>query len=189
MERNEIGRTYYALISLYFYSWGVNNAADLILTRWRRTKHGDTIMERDGKKVLEYVAIKRRDGTWAIPGGFRELGDKDITATQIREFTEETLNSKSIFFLQDEKKVLEKPYARFPRIYSHDPRNTDNAWVETTAVLYHDTSGLLTKNIKFVAGDDANHVEWACLHRGIKLFASHNLLLEMVANELDAYYG
>lgn len=33
-------------------------------------------------------------------------------------------------------------YAKF-RGYVDDPRNTDNAWMETTCVNFHDTTGLL----------------------------------------------
>lgn len=36
-----------------------NCAADTVVTRWRRQK--GVVMERDGKKVLEFVAIERRD--------------------------------------------------------------------------------------------------------------------------------
>ena len=41
--------------------WGVNWAADAVVTRWRRDDK-DIVMERDGKKVLEFVAIRRKDG-------------------------------------------------------------------------------------------------------------------------------
>ena len=42
--------------------WGPNHAADPIVTRW-----SDDVIS--GKRVLEFVAIKRRDtGEWAIPG-------------------------------------------------------------------------------------------------------------------------
>ena len=34
------------------------------------------------------------------------------------------------------------------RGYSDDPRNTDNAWLETLATNYHDEEGTYTKNLK-----------------------------------------
>lgn len=41
----------------------------VILLRWKRDQHGN-IVTKNGKKVLEFVAIKRKDcGAWAIPGG------------------------------------------------------------------------------------------------------------------------
>ena len=40
----------------------------LVCTRWKRTEEG-TVLIRDGKAVLEFVAIRRKDtDTWAVPG-------------------------------------------------------------------------------------------------------------------------
>ena len=48
--------------------WGPNHAADPIVTRWKRDSTGNKVLS-DGKPLLEFVAIKRRDtGEWAIPG-------------------------------------------------------------------------------------------------------------------------
>lgn len=47
--------------------WGPNHAADPIVTRWKRNERG--IVTENDKKVLEFVAIQRRDNhQWAIPG-------------------------------------------------------------------------------------------------------------------------
>ncbi|KAJ7389832.1 Transient receptor putative cation channel sub M member 2 [Desmophyllum pertusum] len=47
--------------------FGPNHAADPIVTRWKRTSAG--VMLDGGKKVLEFVAIQRKDNSqWAIPG-------------------------------------------------------------------------------------------------------------------------
>ena len=40
-----------------------------------------------------------------------------------------------------------------------DPRNTDNAWMETCATLFHDDTGDLTKDLNLSAGDDAQDVQ------------------------------
>lgn len=48
--------------------WGVNHAVDPIVTRWKRN-HDGAVIERDGKPVLEFVAIYRpHDKIWALPG-------------------------------------------------------------------------------------------------------------------------
>ena len=74
--------------------WGVNWAADTVVTRWRRDRNG-VVMERDGKKVLEFVAVKRRDGGgWAVPGGFRDDKEEE-KFTFGREFIEETMNKSN----------------------------------------------------------------------------------------------
>lgn len=45
------------------------------------------------RKILQFIAIKRRDtGEWALPGGMVDPGEK-VAATAIREFQEEALNS------------------------------------------------------------------------------------------------
>ena len=45
------------------------------------------------------------------------------------------------------------------RGYVDDPRNTDNAWLETTAVLFH-CSAELGERMHLAAGDDAAKAEW-----------------------------
>ena len=45
------------------------------------------------------------------------------------------------------------------RGYVDDGRNTDNAWIETTAMHYH-CSRDLAQRLKLKVGDDASSVEW-----------------------------
>jgi ADP-ribose pyrophosphatase len=67
VPRNPFGRTGMCGRGL-LGRWGPNHAADPIVTRWKRDKNGN-IVTKNGKKVMEFVAIKRRDcGAWAIPG-------------------------------------------------------------------------------------------------------------------------
>ena len=48
--------------------WGPNHAVDPIVSRWQRDGKGEKVTM-EGKPVLEFVAIKRKDtGDWAIPG-------------------------------------------------------------------------------------------------------------------------
>lgn len=72
--------------------------------------------------------------------------------------------------------------------YVDDPRNTDNAWIETTAYNFHDDSGAVLANIKFEAGDDAGSVKWLDVDENITLYASHKEILEKVANRLNAHW-
>jgi hypothetical protein len=41
------------------------------------------------------------------------------------------------------------------RGYVDDPRNTDNAWMETVAYLFHDNDGQAFRDVVLNAGDDA----------------------------------
>ena len=51
--------------------FGPNHAADPIVTRWKRDAHGNVVTcDKNGRKILQFVAIQRRDNNeWAIPGG------------------------------------------------------------------------------------------------------------------------
>lgn len=56
-----------------------------------------------------------------------------------REFTEEALGGKQ----NPELNVLWRRGVELYRGYVDDPRNTDNAWVETVVVNFHDSEGVL----------------------------------------------
>jgi ADP-ribose pyrophosphatase len=52
--------------------WGVNHAADPVVTRWKRDDSGKVVLNPEtNKPVLQFVSIKRLDtNEWAIPGVF-----------------------------------------------------------------------------------------------------------------------
>lgn len=162
--------------------WGVNHAADTIVTRYRRDESTNVIMERDGKKVLEFLCYKRPDNSWGLPGGFAHAG-----ATSIRDTQEKTFKEKVLGVEGANKEKLAKLFKKnidIPTIYSHDVRNTDNAWVETTPIHFHDDTGSLTAGLRL-----RSNAAWLMLHRGLNLFASHEVLLQLVASKHDAYFG
>ena len=64
--------------------------------------------------------------------------------------------------------------------YVDDPRNTDNAWMETVAVNFHDDSGEVLKKIFLCAGDDAGDVGWKELSSSLPLYASHAMFTKEV---------
>lgn len=75
-----------------------------------------------------------------LSGGMVDAGEK-VSATLKREFTEEALDG-----VNDEQ--LDSLWTKGTEIYKgyvDDPRNTDNSWMETVAVNFHDDSGLLDK--------------------------------------------
>nr|KAF6501689.1 nudix hydrolase 9 [Molossus molossus] len=142
--RNPAGRT--GLVGRGLLGrWGPNHAADPIITRWKRDRSGNKITHpTSGKNILQFVAIKRKDcGEWAIPGGMVDPGEK-ISATLKREFGEEALNSLQKSSAEKRKleeqlhKLFSQEHLVIYKGYVDDPRNTDNAWMETEAVNYHD---------------------------------------------------
>ncbi|KYO38065.1 ADP-ribose pyrophosphatase, mitochondrial isoform B [Alligator mississippiensis] len=151
-----------SLSGLYKIENGRPRCSDLYFKWWKRDKSGSRIAHPvSGKNILQFVAIKRKDcGEWAIPGGMVDPGEK-ISATLKREFSEEALNSlqKSAAEIKELEQQLDKLFNQQHLVvykgYVDDPRNTDNAWLETEAVNYHDESGETMDNMPLEAGDDA----------------------------------
>ncbi|XP_060003528.1 ADP-ribose pyrophosphatase, mitochondrial isoform X2 [Lagenorhynchus albirostris] len=73
--------------------------------------------------------------------------------------------------------------------YVDDPRNTDNAWMETEAVNYHDETGEIMDNLTLEAGDDAGKVKWVDISDKLKLYASHFQFIKLVAEKRDAHWS
>lgn len=91
---------------------------------------------------------------------------ENIYHTVKREFQEEATN------MEHQQEAIEKLFSNGEKIFEYycdDPRNTDNAWLETVAMYvrmkirgewgfdfffrqFHDETGSLTRNIKLNAG-------------------------------------
>jgi len=69
-----------------------------------------------------------------------------------------------------------------------DPRNTDNSWMETCVVNFHDETGQSLSRVPLNAGDDACAVRWLPIDRTLSLYASHGDFVEKVCRYLGAYY-
>ncbi|XP_061494102.1 ADP-ribose pyrophosphatase, mitochondrial isoform X2 [Rhineura floridana] len=192
--RNPVGRTGIVGQGL-LGRWGPNHAADPLITRWKRDSRGNKIVHAaSGKNILQFIAIKRKDcGEWAIPGGMVDPGEK-LSAALKREFSEEALNS--LQKTEAEKEELEKQLNRLfsqdhfvvYKGYVDDPRNTDNAWMETEAVNYHDETGEAMDNLHLEAGDDAGKVKWIDISEKLKLYASHADFVRLVAEQRGAHW-
>ncbi|XP_074622988.1 transient receptor potential cation channel subfamily M member-like 2 isoform X1 [Acropora palmata] len=171
--------------------FGPNHAADPIVTRWKRTSAG--VMLDGGKKVLEFVAIQRRDNSqWAIPGGMVEPGQV-VTQALKAEFGEEAMAKLDVTEEERDKisSLIDKLFNNGNEVYKgyvDDPRNTDNAWMETVAVNFHDDTGEIFSEFKLQAGDDAAAVRWQRVSGNIPLFASHVSILEKVAKMRSAAF-
>uniref|UniRef100_H0X0Z7 ADP-ribose pyrophosphatase, mitochondrial n=1 Tax=Otolemur garnettii TaxID=30611 RepID=H0X0Z7_OTOGA len=176
--------------------WGRNYSLDMYIHRWKRDSSGNKITHPvSGKHILQFVAIKRKDcGEWAIPGGMVDPGEK-ISATLKREFGEEALNSlqKSSAEKREIEEQLHKLFSQEHLViykgYVDDPRNTDNAWMETEAVNYHDETGEVMDNLTLEAGDDAGKVKWVDISEKLKLYASHSQFIKLVTEKRDAHWS
>lgn len=63
-----------------------------------------------------------------------------------------------------------------------DPRNTDNAWMET--VCFHDGTGPAA--FEFDAGSDATAVQWTDVSSGMELYASHRDFVRLASLRVGA---
>ncbi|XP_066140484.1 ADP-ribose pyrophosphatase, mitochondrial isoform X1 [Euwallacea fornicatus] len=174
--------------------WGPNHAADPIVTRWKiDDKQKKCINKLTGKQILQFCAIKRRDcGQWALPGGMVDPGEK-VSETLKREFLEEALNSLKTS--EEQQKIEEDMIKTFftegleiYKGYVDDPRNTDNAWMETVAVNFHDEKRSYVGKLNLRAGDDAVKVKWLDIDKSLDLYASHSELLKAVVERLGGHW-
>ena len=149
--------------------WGPNHAADPIVTRYDPSR----------MYQLQMVAIRRRDtGDWAIPGGMVDMGES-VSVTMRREFTEEAGAiedaEKKALFLQLTEELFANGEVVY-RGYVDDPRNTDNAWMESAVFHFH-CSPELGQLLPLHAGDDAAAVMWLDIESSnatfANLYASH----------------
>lgn len=132
------------------------------------------------------VAIQRSDNKlWAIPGGMVDPGE-NVSVTLKREFTEEALN------FTDKGNMVEKFFKEGGvHIYSgyvDDFRNTDNAWMETTALNFHDEDGTQVGQLQLEAGDDATNARWTDVNANLKLHANHADIVKDVVLKRNAHW-
>lgn len=116
-----------------------------------------------------------------------------VSETLKREFCEESLNMMEMKPEKQEelKQRLKSFFEQGQTIYKgyvDDPRNTDNAWIETVAVNFHDETGQLTSQISLNAGDDAQSVRWIDIDGQIKLYANHLKFIEIAVKNRDAHW-
>ncbi|XP_030662129.1 transient receptor potential cation channel subfamily M member 2 isoform X2 [Nomascus leucogenys] len=162
--------------------FGPNHTLYPIVTRWRRNKDG-AICRKSVKKLLEVLVVKLPlSEHWALPGGSREPG--------------ETLPQKLKWVLRQEHwpafESLLKCGMEVYKGYMDDPRNTDNAWIETVAVSVHfqdqNDVELNRLNSNLHACDSGASIRWQVVDRRVPLYANHKTLLQKVAAEFGAHY-
>ena len=153
--------------------WGANHAADPIVTRFHPTAGH-----------LQVVSIQRKDtGLWALPGGMVDPGE-NVTVTVRREFSEEAGELTDPAERARFEALTSELFASGVQVYRgycDDPRNTDHAWMETTAFHFHCTEEVGAM-LPLEAGDDAGKVMWLDVsvanERYCNLFASHRAQID-----------
>lgn len=113
---------------------------------------------------------------------------EQITETLLREFREEALNSLEKKQSESELNLLTNFFKNGTEIYRgyvDDPRNTDNAWMETVAVNFHDETGEILGRIHLNAGDDAKNARWMDITEDLQLYASHKDIIKAVTQRIN----
>lgn len=122
------------------------------------------------QRQQKIVLIQRKTGEWALPGGFVDPGDIDASSAARREVSEE-----ASLDMTDEGQLI------FNGVVD-DPRNTERAWIETSAYLFNGDS-----SAPVAAADDAQNAQWHDISNLPQLYASHqhilNLALDRIANQ------
>jgi len=155
---------------------GAEPAADPIVTRFHPTS---------GK--LQLVVIQRKDtGAWALPGGMVDEGEA-VSDTVRREFSEEagalSDPGEARHFVELTETLFNSGGTTVYRGYVDDPRNTDNAWMETVAMHFH-CSDELGRMLPLEAGDDAAKVKWVDVESTLDLYANHKAWVQLVASTM-----
>eukprot|EP00033_Pygsuia_biforma_P001113 GCRY01001269.1.p1 GENE.GCRY01001269.1~~GCRY01001269.1.p1 ORF type:complete len:297 (-),score=57.16 GCRY01001269.1:239-1129(-) len=176
--------------------WGPNFAADPIVSTFKRDASG-AIVTNAGKPILQVVLIQRKDtGEFALPGGMVDFGEK-LSLTAKREFSEEALN-----FLESSEKEKKEANELIDTLFASenaqliyqgivdDPRNTNNAWMETSVFVFHDKTGETFRFLerKLNAGDDAQAVKVVDITAAIQLYASHKHFIQLACEKLGAAF-
>ncbi|XP_059152108.1 transient receptor potential cation channel subfamily M member-like 2 isoform X2 [Physella acuta] len=168
--------------------WGPNHAGDPVVTRWKLLENG-TCAKTNGKPVLEFVAVQRLDNNlWALPGGICEpdVSPWSVLKTDFKESSENSpVNKEEI-----EKGLadLSQSGVEVYRGYADDPRNTDNAWIETRVVNYHDKDGKVLQHVILKAREAVHAVTWQTVSSSLTLHGAHAYFLKLVADRHGAAF-
>ena len=158
--------------------WGPNQAGDALVTRRSQAHPGK----------FEFVAIKRGDnGIWAMPGGRLEPGE-NVDECVRREFEEEACAFDEEQ-MPEIRRALDEIFRSGIVAYHgvvHDPRCTDNAWMETRCYRVHIADDNVSQLLRVRGGDDASEAKWMLADDSCNefhnLFANHrDIVLTAIA--------
>lgn len=118
-------------------------------------------VERAGKPLLQVLALRRIDGAWALPGAFSASADVTLTNIMKKAFgmDHRLLPAALRKDIKNMQVLLQEHAELLYHGYMDDPRNTDNAWVETQASFFHDETGVLSK-LEIMDCPDQGFVWW-----------------------------
>ncbi|XP_036767931.2 transient receptor potential cation channel subfamily M member 2 isoform X2 [Manis pentadactyla] len=181
MDGNPMGRTGLRGRG-HLCCFGPNHTLQPVVTRWRRNQDG-AICRKKVKKMLEVLVVKHAlSEHWALPGGSQEPGEtlpwtlKQVLGRECWPCFRNLLAQGTEVY----------------KGYVDDPRNTDNAWIETVAISIHfpNQSDVELKrlNCHLHACDPETAIRWQAVDKHVPLHASHKAILQKVAALYGAFY-
>ncbi|EDO42032.1 predicted protein, partial [Nematostella vectensis] len=196
LPRNPRGRTGFSGRGAFAH-WGPNHTATFVITRLKLNPSDGHIVEENDQVVWEFLAVKEADETsWRLPEGEMKVTDYipeqiiedllSLAKESILELSNGSLN------LHDTLQHLCETCGQRVKLYSgyvDDPRNTDNAWLETNVVHFHDEFreglGRLHQRLPH---DDSKSLTWMKLTHQANISAYHLNLLQKVSQQNDVFF-
>jgi ADP-ribose pyrophosphatase YjhB (NUDIX family) len=166
-------------------NWGANQASDPLITRLNLAQRSES-----NPLGVEFLMIKRLDnGQWALPGGMLERANGALPKGPMKQALTELFEESGL----DLEGTFDRDSQLIYAGYVDDPRNTDNAWMESSVFHLHLTEALRMtigerKLNALAAGDDAGAAKWAPVGGldYLKLFASHRKFVDLAVARLAA---
>ncbi|XP_048577809.1 transient receptor potential cation channel subfamily M member 7 isoform X2 [Nematostella vectensis] len=196
LPRNPRGRTGFSGRGAFAH-WGPNHTATFVITRLKLNPSDGHIVEENDQVVWEFLAVKEADETsWRLPEGEMKVTDYipeqiiedllSLAKESILELSNGSLN------LHETLQHLCETCGQRVKLYSgyvDDPRNTDNAWLETNVVHFHDEFreglGRLHQRLPH---DDSKSLTWMKLTHQANISAYHLNLLQKVSQQNDVFF-
>uniref|UniRef100_UPI00398E70EC transient receptor potential cation channel subfamily M member 2 n=1 Tax=Pristiophorus japonicus TaxID=55135 RepID=UPI00398E70EC len=167
--------------------FGPNYAMDPIITRFRRNSDNSLIVK-GFKKVLEFLVVRYPGEDWGLPAGVLDPGETFPKSLKL------ILNPKMLDMFQNFQKDAIEVYSG----YVDDPRNTDNAWIETLALNFHlnDDNTITSRGgsgmsrqmkVPLLVESTVISVKWQVVEQGVPVCVLYKDYLQTVAENLGAY--
>lgn len=175
---NPMGRT--GLKGVGSLRWfGPNHSLHPVLTRWSTSSANGP--NRKASKNIEVLIVRwRGNELWSLPGG--TLDPEQQIPIKFQALLDHTYLSEFLALLDSGTEVFHG--------YLDDPRNTDNAWIETRAINIHldpkENLDKVLQNLK--KSDDEITLRWQLLDYKIPLYGNENEILQRTAEHLHAHY-
>ncbi|KAM4041096.1 transient receptor potential cation channel subfamily M member 2-like [Anomaloglossus baeobatrachus] len=159
--------------------FGPNHSLHPVLTRWSRNKEGGP--SKTSRRILEVLVVKvMGNELWALPGGTQDPGEQ--VPLKLQTLLKPGYLGAFLSLLKAGTEVF--------HWYLDDPRNTDNAWIESLAINIHfntaETNDAFLQNLK--ESDSEVSLRWQLLDHKIPIYANEKEILQRTAEHHGANY-